>query len=122
MKAAIWAILLLFIFGCSGEQGRDAGQGNSASPAAGKVTFLEFYATWCRPCKMQAPVYEKLKREFRGIKFVKVNVDKNRKMAREYRVRSIPYMLVMVDGKIKKKLKGYHPYEKLRPILENYSR
>jgi thioredoxin 1 len=122
MKAAILTMILAFLLGCSGEQGNEMAQGNSASSTIRKVKFLEFYATWCRPCKMQAPVYEKLRREFRRIEFVKVNVDKNRKMAQEYGVRSIPYMLVIVDGKIKKKMRGYHPYEKLKPILENYSR
>jgi thiol-disulfide isomerase/thioredoxin len=60
-------MILAFLLGCSGEQGNEMAQGNSASSTIRKVKFLEFYATWCRPCKKQAPVYEKLRREFRRI-------------------------------------------------------
>ncbi|NLM45680.1 MAG: thioredoxin [Firmicutes bacterium] len=60
---------------------------------------VDFWATWCGPCRMMAPVFEELAGEFAGqVKFVKVDVDKNRKTAESYRIMSIPTLLFFKDG------------------------
>lgn len=61
---------------------------------------VDFWATWCGPCRMMAPVFEELAREFSGtVKFVKVDVDKNRKTAENYKVMSIPTLQFFQEGR-----------------------
>lgn len=64
-----------------------------------KPTLVDFYATWCGPCKMQAPILEKVK-ETVGDKanIIKIDVDKNPELARQYRVQSIPTLIAFRCG------------------------
>lgn len=64
--------------------------------------LVDFYADWCGPCKMMAPVVEKLAEEFAGkVKVFKVNVDEEPDLAQKYRVVSIPTFLIFKDGEVK---------------------
>lgn len=64
--------------------------------------LVDFYADWCGPCKMMAPVVEKLAEEFAGqVKVFKVNVDEESELAQKYRVVSIPTFLIFKDGEVK---------------------
>ena len=70
---------------------------------AGQPVLIDFYADWCMPCKMFAPVFESTAEEFEGkVKFVKVNIDESPELAQKYFVMSIP-TLKLVDGE---ELKG----------------
>lgn len=62
--------------------------------------LVDFYADWCGPCQMLAPTLETLARETSHAKIVKVNVDHNPELARQYRVSSIPTLLVFDGGKV----------------------
>lgn len=65
---------------------------------AGVPVLIDFYADWCMPCKMFAPVFESTAEEFEGkVKFVKVNIDESPELAQKYFVMSIP-TLKLVDG------------------------
>lgn len=62
--------------------------------------FVDFYADWCGPCKMMAPIVEELAKEYDGkVKVGKCNIDEEDGLARKYRVMSIPTMKIFVDGK-----------------------
>ncbi len=62
--------------------------------------LVDFYADWCGPCKMMAPVIEKMAEEFEGkIKVGKCNVDDNMQLAQQYRISNIPAFIVFKDGK-----------------------
>ena len=62
--------------------------------------LVDFYADWCGPCKMMAPVVEKLAEEYEGrLKVGKLNIDENMQIAQQYRVTSIPTFIVYKDGK-----------------------
>ena len=62
--------------------------------------LVAFYADWCGPCKMMAPVVEKMAEEFEGrIKVGKCNVDENMQLAQQYRISNIPAFIVFKDGK-----------------------
>lgn len=83
----------------------------------GKV-LVDFYATWCGPCKMMHPVLEELETKT-NIKIVKVNVDNFNELARKYGVMSIPTLFYFYDGKLVEKRIGYTPLNELIKIIEN---
>lgn len=69
--------------------------------------LVDFYADWCGPCKMMAPVVEKLAEELAGkVKVFKVNVDDEPELAQRYRVVSIPTFLIFKDGQVKENSVG----------------
>ena len=62
--------------------------------------LVDFYADWCAPCKMMAPIMQQVSKELEGkVKVIKVNVDKNEDAARKYQIRSIPTMILFKNGK-----------------------
>lgn len=67
---------------------------------ADKLVLVDFFAEWCGPCKMVAPIIEELSGEMDNVKFVKVNVDENQELAGSYSVFSIPTFIMFKDGKI----------------------
>lgn len=80
--------------------------------------LVDFYADWCGPCKMVAPVLEELEQEYGDkIKVVKVNIDKEIELAREYRVATIPTMMVFENGELRDSVIGYHSKEELVELL-----
>ena len=75
-------------------------------------TIVDFYATWCGPCKMLGPVFEEVSNEI-DIKFVKVDIDKHEDLCREYKVMSVPTIILFENGKEVKRNIGFIPKEKL---------
>lgn len=82
----------------------------------GKVV-VDFYASWCGPCRMMSPVIDGLKNERSDIKVLKVNVDNEEELAREYGVMSIPTIIVFENGNIKEKVVGVVSREELLGII-----
>lgn len=79
---------------------------------------LDFWAPWCGPCRMVAPIYDKLAGEYDNFKFCKINVDENPKIAQRYEVMSIPMQLFFADGKMVDSLLGAVPEEVIRSKVE----
>ena len=72
-----------------------------------KTVLIDFYADWCGPCKMMAPVVKELAEELQGkAKVGKINVDENQDLAMEYNVMSIPTLLIFKNGKEFKRFVG----------------
>lgn len=72
------------------------------------VCLVDFYADWCGPCKMQAPIIEELDNEFCDkVKFFKVNVDDNPSVSNKLSIASIPSLMLYKDGELKYKFVGY---------------
>ncbi len=85
----------------------------------GKTVVCDFWAVWCGPCRMLAPVMEKVSEEFEGrAEFVKVNVDENPEVAEKYSVMSIPYVAVFERGALKTQSVGYVPEQDLRAFFQ----
>ena len=64
------------------------------------VVLVDFYATWCGPCKMTGPIIDQLAEEVKTVKFVKVDVDQNQELSSQYQVFSIPTFLIFKDGQV----------------------
>lgn len=81
--------------------------------------LLDFWAVWCPPCRMLAPVVEQIAEEYEGrVKVGKVNVDEEQELAAMFRVENIPTVVVMRDGKVTDTLVGYHPKEQIEAMLK----
>jgi thioredoxin 1 len=84
--------------------------------------LVDFWATWCMPCLKIAPVVEELSNEYDGqMKFGKVNVEDQQKVAQRYGIRSIPTLLIFKNGKVASQLIGAQPkrnlVEKIKEVL-----
>ncbi len=86
---------------------------------AGKTVVCDFWASWCGPCRMLAPVLDEVAAEMQSrAEFVKVNVDENEEVAAQYGVMSIPNVIVIADGKVKAQHLGFVPKATLKAFLE----
>lgn len=84
----------------------------------GKTVLVDFWATWCGPCRMIAPVLEEVAKERPDVTVCKVDVDEERELALEYGVSSIPTLLVFRDGKVVNQSIGAMPKERILALLQ----
>ncbi|HEA6246499.1 thioredoxin [Staphylococcus aureus] len=85
------------------------------------VQLVDFWATWCGPCKMIAPVLEELAADYEGkADILKLDVDENPSTAAKYEVMSIPTLIVFKDGQLVDKVVGFQPKENLAEVLDKH--
>ena len=84
-----------------------------------KKVLVDFWATWCNPCKMMHPVLEKLAEELNGdVKIGKINIDNDPELASKFGVMSIPTFMVFENGELKNTLVGTQSLETLKKIMK----
>lgn len=83
------------------------------------VSVVDFYADWCGPCKMIAPVFEELSKEIPA-NFIKINVDNSQDIAAKFQVASIPTLVILKDGKEVDRIVGFVPKASLESKIKQY--
>jgi thioredoxin 1 len=84
-----------------------------------KPVLVDFWASWCQPCRMLDPLIKKLEKEYRGkVTFIKIDVERHIKIAEYFRVRGIPAVFFIKDRAVRKALTGLQPEESYREALE----
>ena len=87
---------------------------------SGKLVLVDFWATWCGPCKMLAPILEEVSEEIDAneVEIVKLDIDENVKLARKYGVMSVPTVVAFKDGKGVLKAVGARPKEDILTLID----
>lgn len=83
-----------------------------------KVVVIDFWATWCGPCKMMAPVVEEVAKDYPDVKVCKVNVDEEPELSNAFKIVSIPTIVVIKNGEIIDSVVGYGPKEDIEKIIK----
>lgn len=78
-----------------------------------KLVFVDFYADWCGPCRMMAPIVEEISEEVEGVDFYKVNCDDEQELASKYEVMTIPTLLILKKGEQIKEFIGVTDKEEI---------
>jgi len=83
-----------------------------------KAVFVDFWATWCGPCSIVAPIVEELAKEYQGkVNFVKVDVDQNKELASKYNIFSIPTLAIFRNGQLVSQAAGAVSKESIRNYI-----
>ena len=87
--------------------------------AIGKPLVLDFWATWCGPCRLLSPILEEVAKEYEGkVVLAKVNVDEEPELADSFRIRNIPTVLLFKNGEIAATSVGYVPKAEIEALLQ----
>ncbi len=82
-------------------------------------TVIDFFATWCGPCRLVGPILDELKSDLgEDVRIFKIDVDQNQAIASQYNVRSIPTIMIFKDGELKWRETGVQSKVKLKSVLE----
>jgi thioredoxin 1 len=85
-----------------------------------KPVLVDFFATWCGPCKMQAPILEEVKQTLGDqVSIIKLDVDQNQQVAEQYQVRSVPTLMIFKKGELKWRQAGVFQAPELEQLLKN---
>lgn len=86
-----------------------------------KPTIVDFFATWCGPCKMLSPILEKVEEDSKGeFNIVKIDVDESYDIAKKYGIMSVPTMIIFKDGDEQEKIVGLRQKNQIEDAVRNY--
>jgi thioredoxin 1 len=82
---------------------------------------IDFFADWCMPCRMMAPVFEGLEKEYKKkVKFAKINTEEEAELASKFDIRGIPALLVFKSGKEAGRITGFMPKEEMKKKIDSF--
>jgi len=84
------------------------------------LKLVDFWASWCGPCKMLAPVLDEIASETSEFEIIKVEVDENPELAAQYEVMSVPTLFIMKDGQIVDQMQGFQPKENILNKMQQH--
>lgn len=82
-----------------------------------KPVLIDFWASWCMPCRMLSPTIEELGQEVSDVKIAKINVDEEEQLARMFRVNSIPTLVMVKDGKVVSRTVGVQTKDRILAMI-----
>ncbi len=85
-----------------------------------KLVVVDFFAEWCMPCLMIAPIIEELAEKMKEVKFTRINVDDNKNLAGKYNISSIPCLIIFKNGEEVKRIIGSQTSEIIEEKIKNY--
>lgn len=84
-----------------------------------KLVVMDFFANWCGPCKMLTPIFETLSQEMgEEVDFAKVDIDRSLEVAQEYKIVSVPTMIIFKNGKEVQRIVGFVPKEQIKSKIK----
>nr|DAN11121.1 MAG TPA: thioredoxin [Herelleviridae sp.] len=81
--------------------------------------LLDFWAPWCSPCKMLAPVIKEVSKDNEDFDILKINIDEEEELAEKFDVMSIPTLILIKDGEVVETLNGFQPKEVIENLVKN---
>lgn len=86
---------------------------------SGKTVLVDFWASWCGPCRMLSPAVDSVSEQVSGVEFYKVNVDEEPELARQFEIMSIPTLIVFKNGTVVNQSVGVIPESDIKALVEN---
>ena len=99
---------------------KHANESNFTDMTGKGLVLVDFFATWCGPCKMLSPVLEDLASDRDSIAIVTVDIDESMNLARQYGIMSVPTLVLMKDGKILAKTSGFQPKDSIQRWIDEH--
>lgn len=98
---------------------KHANESNFQEMTGKGLVLVDFFATWCGPCRMLGPVLEDMANDRDSIDIVKVDIDESMNLARQFGIMSVPTLILFKDGQVIAKTGGFQPKESLQQFIDN---
>lgn len=85
------------------------------------LSVVDFFATWCKPCQMLAPVIEEVSKKFENVSFYKIDIDKENDLANKYYIMSVPTIMFFKDGNLVDQVIGYRSVEEMEELVAKFA-
>ena len=98
---------------------KHANESNFQEMTGKGLVLVDFFATWCGPCKMLGPVLEDMASDRDSIDIVKIDIDESMNLARQYGIMSVPTLVLFKDGQVVAQTSGFQPKESIQQFIDN---